>query len=59
MGCEETTITDTLLALTLAGCGKEEEEQEKKLPERFVEVSEDEDYLGVKLILMGMWCKIN
>ena len=34
-----------LLVLTLAGCGKEEE-QEKKLPERFVEVSEDEGLFG-------------
>ncbi|ACI91087.1 gp34.55 [Bacillus phage SPO1] len=32
-----------LLALTLSGCGGEEEEkQEKKLPERLVEVSHDE-----------------
>lgn len=35
-----------LLALTLVGCGKEEEEQEKKLPERFVEVSKDERLFG-------------
>uniref|UniRef100_A0AAU8BCM1 DUF6440 domain-containing protein n=1 Tax=Bacillus phage Adastra TaxID=3143958 RepID=A0AAU8BCM1_9CAUD len=34
-----------LLALTLVGCGKEEE-QEKKLPERFVEVSKDEGATG-------------
>ncbi|WCS68598.1 hypothetical protein Goe16_01840 [Bacillus phage vB_BsuM-Goe16] len=35
----------SLLALALAGCGKEEE-QEKKLPERFIEVSEDKGLFG-------------
>lgn len=40
-----------LLALTLVGCGKEEG-QEKKLPERFVEVSEDSD-LGNKAYFNG------
>ncbi|QPX71750.1 hypothetical protein [Bacillus phage SP8] len=41
-----------LLALALTGCGKEEE-QEKKLPERFVEVSKDERLFGSEADIDG------